>query len=347
MSDDIEKSQSASENSSITPANPHLTAEEIKAGVFSILRRVAMGGGSSPFQKSRLYPNAFEMNEDLIKRLDSRVREQLGKLPLANNGEILFKGEVRFPDLSTEKFDDLNILLDKAGDKRDPESLAMRWVSLLVEPIGTIAQVDMVFTTEQPLETKELGLLDFDLAQMKLEIGGPFDSWVEQTYQILNPFFETARLSGIYRPLLIFRNRNIVLVLSLITAIFVDNLVSRILSVYINTPVYVDEAAYILSQPNLESKFDAFITKMYEVQSPLGSGLAILGVSIVTYLISLVICYILYPKLVPRSAISIGLAKIRFSKYQNAFRFVVFTIILSGFILPLLYTLISRALGLP
>ena len=348
MTNESNSNSTNDENRSTTPSdNNFMTPAEIKEGVFSILRRVWTGAGNAPFQKTRYYPNAFEVHEDIIRKIDSRVREQLNSLPLANDGEILFIGEVRFPDLSTAKFDDLNALIDRAGDNRDPERLYMRWVSMLIEPLGTIAQVEIYFTTEQPLETKELALLEINVAHMELEIGGPSESWVEHSFQTLNPFFETARLSGIYKPLLIFRNKNVVLMLSIITALFVDQLISRLLSVYVNTPVYIDKTTYILSQLNLEQKFDAYVRAMYEVESPIGSGLAIFGASIVTYVITLILCYILYPKLVPRSVISIGLAKIRIAKYQNVFRFVVFTIIISGFLLPLLYSLITKALGLP
>lgn len=350
MSDENPQEDLDSNKKSIEPApqnNGLITADELKSGFFALLRRVVTGGESAPFEKARFYPYAFEINEDVIRKIDSRVRECLAILPIANAGELLFRGDVRFPDLSSEKFDNLETLIDKAGDKRDPESLSMQWAAVLIEPLGTVVQVIANFATEQPLETKELQLLDFDLAAMKLEISGPTDIWVEQTYQKLNPFFETVKLSGIYKPLLIFRNRNIVLILSLITALFLDQLVSRILSVYINTPVIVDTATKILSQPSLEEKFDSFIRDLYQVQSPIGTGLAIFGASIVTYVISLILCYLLYPKLVPRSTISIGLAKIRISKYQNAFRFVVFTIIVSGFLIPLLYTLITTAIGIP
>ena len=75
-----------------------------------------------------------------------------------------------------------------------------------------------------------------------------------------------------------------------------------------------------------------FVRELYGPfkDNPLFEGVMQLTGGMLTMLIVVILGYMLYPKLVPRAGINIGLASTRYTVYENAFRLVVFTIVVSG-----------------
>ena len=92
-------------------------------------------GKAATQERGRVYQHAFQVADDDIRRIDRRVRELL-KIPATLDGNIDFSGTVRFPDLSTQRFSDLDDLLERAGEQKDPETLLLYWRAILAEPFG-------------------------------------------------------------------------------------------------------------------------------------------------------------------------------------------------------------------
>ena len=59
---------------------------------------------------------------------------------------------------------------------------------------------------------------------MKLEIAGPDRQWVDNTFSELDPLFNSVQTWNMYRPLLIFRNRNVVSIASWTTGFYAQML---------------------------------------------------------------------------------------------------------------------------
>ena len=313
----------------------HEQIDQLKAGIITLFRRAAFKEDSSS-QKGKLFLNAFEVNEEFLDKFNRRVIEHFSHLEQLPNIGVNFRATVRYSDLSTQTFDNLNKLIEKAGDKKDPERIDMEWATLLKEPQGMTAKISVSFETDLPLETQELRLLQFDPAKMELKIFADSGDWVEKTFEDLLPFFESAKIGGIYKPLLVFRNPHVVHLVSWAFALLGQIITQGYLSArlrIIERQIIIDQ---ILNQPSLETKFDEFIRATYQTNSLDLNTVLILGGSLVFFGVMLVMGYILFPKLVPRSFISIGLSKLRVTKYQNVFRFIIFSVLVSGIIIPTL-----------
>ena len=292
-------------------------------------------------EQARIYPFAFKVGESVLRRLIARVTQLLDRLPTYEQTPILFSGEVRHPDLSSLRFDDVDELLDKAGDKKDPERLRLTWRKTLREPAGTFVQIEAIFKTEKRLETEELELLQFPVASMHLQVVGPDTNTVESIFSELSPFFESSRIRGIYRPLLVFRNHNFVHIASLGLGLLVwlvyNNIASRLGGgeVAEQRKSLVEKVEAL---PAIEEKFDAFINSVYgpSPPDPIFEGVLVFAFGIILWASAMIIGFAFLPKFVPRSGINIGLASGRYEEYENLFRLVVFTLLMSGIILPVL-----------
>ena len=172
--------------------------------------------------KAKYYPFPFVVDDEFVRKLNKRATEGLNRAGILSGNTISVIAEVRFDDLSTSRFTTLDEFLDKAGDRRDPASMTIEWSAVLQEPMTSTAKIQAVFTTEKPSQVTELQWFEFPAARMDLRITGPDRQWVENTFSELDPFFASVRLGGIYRPLLIFRNRTFVHLFSWITSFVVQ-----------------------------------------------------------------------------------------------------------------------------
>lgn len=292
-------------------------------------------------QKGRLYPFAFKIGEDQLNKLSVRVNDIINSLSTMDAEFQFFKGEVRYDDLSSEKFDDFTELLDRAGDQKDPESLVLLWRARLYEPAGTFIQVEVIFSTEKPLQTQELGLLEFHHASMELNVTGPDIKIVRNIFDEIDPFITASKIGGIYKPLLLFRNKIFVYFTSMWCGFLGQMLYLDILSLIRKEKVdaerteRVDE---ILKPSDLEGKFEEFVKEVFgpSDSGPILEPLLRTASSLVVLLIVVVVAAVLLPKFVPRSGINIGFSANRYTQYENVFRLVVFTILLSGVVLPVI-----------
>lgn len=312
----------------------------VAGAALAIFRQLEWEDTKQP-QRGQHFPFAFKIGESILRRLDSRVKEMLTAGAPLGGSDVQLTSEVRFPDLSTERFYGIDDLLEKAGDKKDPERLRITWQQFTQEPVGNRMRIEVVFTTEKPLKTQELALLEFPLASMDLAVQGPDSQWVESTFDHLVPFFETSRIRGIYRPLLLFRNRLVVHIASwsigFIGWILYHEAIRNMRRAEAG-PVRQDFVDRVKSQQSIEEKFDVYVDHLYgpSEANSLYETLFVLAGGLIIYLTVFAFSMLLLPKLVPRSGINIGLAKSRYDQWENGFRLVVFSVLLSGILIPLI-----------
>jgi cytochrome bd-type quinol oxidase subunit 2 len=92
----------------------------------------------------------------------------------------------------------------------------------------------------------------------------------------------------------------------------------------------------IVNQPTAEAKIDSFVREVYGPlqDNPIFDTMWLSIVALLMLALITMIGYKLYPKLVPKAGINIGLAATRYASYEKTFRLIVFGIILMGFVLP-------------
>jgi hypothetical protein len=297
------------------------------------------------YKKARHYPFPFVADEAFIRKLDRRAAEWLVKAGAPPNHPPTVVAEVRFPDLSSSRFTTVEELLEKAGDQHDPERLVIEWSAVLQQPLVSTARIAVVFTTEKPLQVRELQWFEYPVASIDLIVEGAEQRWVDNTFTELDPFFPSVRLGGMYRPLWVFRNKAVVHLSSWVTGFIAQMIYNGLIQVLqrpgVNT-LRQNRIDKIISQPTAEAKIDMFVRELYGPfkDNPLFEGVIQLAGGMLTMLIVVILGYMLYPKLVPRAGINIGLTSTRYAVYENTFRLVIFTIMVSGILLPLLRTLL-------
>lgn len=300
----------------------------------------------SKFKKSKHLPFAFQITEQQLQKLESRVIEAFIKLAPKEQIEVLFSGEVRFPDLTTSRYTEFKGLLDKAGDERDPEQLVLNWHTFLPMPFSSVAEVTIVFTTEKPLNTEELRILEFPIASMDIEVTGPSNDWVDFSFNEILPFVVTAKIGGIYKPLLVFRNRNLVNIFSYASGLIIWVIYNRIISwasTGENNVKTSEILKKIVSKSSIDAKFDEFVKVLFGPieRSPIFQSIFSIAGGLIVWMIGIITSMWLLPYFVPKSGICIGLSKNRYDNYINAFKLIVFTIIISGILLPVIINLIT------
>jgi hypothetical protein len=297
-------------------------------------------GETAPQSRGRTYPYAFQIKENDLSLLEDTAREWLIRQP-SLDGTICFSGTVRFPDLSTQKFSDLDTLLKRAGQQKDPEALVLSWTTMLSEPFGNIAEVTISCTTGAPLESEYRGVFARYQPRIELVINGSTGEWADAAFGAIDPIIATFRIGGIYKPLCLFGNDGflnlitlpLTLLLQLVTISELSNLLDP------------DSGSFVLRRilrlPTVKQQLDAFLKNYYTGSSPVGIEVFIFVASIMVLLGGFVICRHVLPLLAPRSGIEIGLAGRRMQRYRNVFHFVVFSILLLGITLPVLVSLMT------
>jgi hypothetical protein len=171
-----------------------------------LLNRMA-GGGLSKYEQGRIFLFPFSVDEDWLKKFDERARIHLSKI--LSELEVDFASETRFQDLSSLRFDNFTDFLSKAGDRKDPESVVLRWAKFAVTANADLlaGEISLVLTTEKRLLTQDNAPGDFSAASIELRVSGSDQTMTESAYYDLEPYIKSSCLGGIYRPLWIFRNK--------------------------------------------------------------------------------------------------------------------------------------------
>lgn len=306
-----------------------VSAREVISKITELVHRVAFEAKTN-VSKAKILPFSFILRENAISKIEDRVKERMALLAVIPKESISFLGEVSYSDLTTEKFFSLQELLHYAGHKKSPTDLKVEWKVLLANPPLMIAIVSIEFHTDTRKETETLELLNFPLAYIEYEIGGSDRDWVEETAAETGPILDAIRLRGIYKPLMIFRNKAVVNVVSWGTAIVVEILAMEFISRIFTHESKSKIIQEILRTTDIASKFDKYISYTFSERSII-EPLVIFGSAVVLAFISAILGYYLFPKFVPRSGILIGLEKERYLSYMNTFKFIVFSLFICGF----------------
>lgn len=294
-------------------------------------------------RKYKKYPYAFVIEESIINKLDNEVRLRMKSLKFID--EVESNISVGYSDLSVEEYDNLDKALSTAGNRNDdPERLTLTWVATMIEPLGSRVAVSATFVTEKRLESQLFS--ENNEAFMTLDINGPSNDWCRQTFDKLDPYFQRIRISGLYRPLLVFKNHYIVRVIGITAAILSQSIAYSLLSRYFNSSHDTINASTILSQSSLESKFNSYIEYVFQDNTELGQTVFLLVVSLLIFITILTATEAILPRLVPRSSIVIGLVGFSFRNYQNVFRFIVFDILVLAIGVPLILQVLSIFINL-
>lgn len=287
------------------------------------------------------YTWTFELDETHINKFARRSRERLGELiPLADVGEdlIRFAGTVRYADLTTQDYDDIDLLLDRAGESRNIESIVLQWSSLVAEPPGSRAGINFMFSTEDKLTTQMLGPLEQNHPQVELSVQGPTDEWTETTFDLLNSYVDATEIGYPEKVLVVFRKLPTIIIGSILIASYGQQLASWLTYTRLSkSPTVVKEA--ILGAQTMELKFNKFIEYYFADRGATYFLLALIPLAVWGALTFAGWKFL--PLLAPRSTISIGLAANRVRRYRNTFSFVVFTLMIFGIILPIIVNLIT------
>jgi hypothetical protein len=301
--DSIEKSHPA-QRSDMIPESPsdvevHRRLEDVTSALLVIMERLRWEEKELP-KRAKYYPFPFAVDEEFIRKLDRRVRKRLNQAGIPSGRTISVLAEVRFEDLSTSRFATLDELLDKAGDRRDPESMTIEWSAALQEPLASTATIEAVFTTEKPFQVAELGWFDFPVATMDLAVAGPDRQWVEHTFNELDPFFTSVRLGSMDRPLLIFRNQTVAHFFSWLSGFYAQMLTFAFAETMRRPEVNATRQSRIdriINQPTVEAKIDSFVREVYGPvkDNPIFDIMWLFIVALVGLAIITLIGYKLYP----------------------------------------------------
>ncbi len=287
--------------------------------------------------KGKRFINAFEVGEDFVKKIISRSLSCFEDLDLL--GGISFSGEVRYRDLTTNKYNDPDKLLEECGDTMDPETLLLTWIAFLKGAPGECAKIELAFQTDVSLETESLEWFEHHLASIEITVAGPTNLWVGETFRKLDPFLETAKIGGIYKPLLVFRNKHVVQISSWAIGVIAQISSIEFLSRELKKDSTQSKVERILNQTTLDEKFDTFVKALFLEKSSVTNSIMIFGGSFILLLLIYVLSLHTLPKLVPRSTIEIGLTKSRVERYRKTFQFIIFTLLVGGLLIPIIRSL--------
>ena len=300
------------------------------------------------YQHSKLFPFAFYVDEAFLKKLDSEINERLSEVAEVETPE--FQSETRFQDLSSIRFDSFEKFLDKAGDKKDPESTSLAWSKFALDASGELIAggVQIQFITEKRLYTQDNAPGEFNTASIMMTVSGSDQNWVERTFLELVPYIDTAKLGGIFRPLWFFRNKwftsTLAHVLSWIGFFIGINFASKVFSkkIYLSREEVLKK---IISETEMTTKFDLYVTQILTPSTtPWWEPIIVIGVGAVSFSILYISGVTLLPKLTPNSNIAIGLSNRRAQRYLNTFKFIIFGILVSGILVPLVLEIIKQFL---
>jgi hypothetical protein len=298
------------------------------------------------YQRGKFFSFPFFVAEDALRRVDEVVRKRLAHIPVGP--KIDFDSQTRFPDLSTLRFDDFDQFLREAGDKKDPEQAHLVWNKFAVDANGEpiAGEVRVTFTTEKRLETQDIEVGAFMRASVDLLVSSSDSDWAAQTFADVTPHIEATRMGGVLRPLWIFRNRYVVQVLAMalswISFFTGASFASRQLSV----TARLSESQVLqklVSTNDLRAKINILATQwLTPSNDPWWHPIVVIGCGALAFAIIYTAGITLLPKLTPNSAIAIGLANRRAQQSLNTFKFIVFVLLISGILVPLLREIILR-----
>jgi len=294
----------------------------------------------SKYERARRFTFPFEADESFIRKIQQEIVEHI------DSDKIVFEAKVAFDDLSSVVYDSFDDFLRKAANQRDPERAILSWSTFSINgQCASAKSVEIKFITEKKLVNEDSSPGDIHHSVICLTVMGSNASWVDSTFNNVEPFVKETKIAGMYRPLWIFRSKFYVQITSWIIAMsswaISFNLIGRIL--FSKEDSNKNQLDIILESVDLNNKIDTLSTAILKIEnSPWWDSIVYLLGSFFVMAVMYIIGLCLLPKLSPRSCIVIGLNTVRFKRYINTFKFVIFNLMVLGLISPLIIALISR-----
>lgn len=321
-----------------TEENPRATR------LFKLLHRLAENE-FQPYEHAQVFEFPFYVTEKVIKDIRELVNSALSEVPIKEPAE--FQGDTRFEDMSSQRFDNFETFLARAGNRRDPVRVILIWKRFAItdsgEPIS--GQVWIQFETEKRLYTQRREPDVINRATIELKVSGSDQKWVDQTFEDLVPHIDSSKHGGVFRPLWLFRSEWFVRVAAIVVSwmgfMLGTNAIGRLLA----KPFLLEQSKVLdslVNTPEVGEKLNNFFKWLLTpTNSPWWEPFVILGAGAVSFAIVFVSLNRLLPKLTPNSAIAIGLTSRRAQVYLNTFKFIMFSVILM-IVLDILMELVER-----
>lgn len=340
MTNDIQPSKEAgSLIASGGEADPYATR------VAKLLRRLAKDEVER-FEIAKDFVNPFSADELLLKGFRAETLERLKALPI--EGEAEFGSVTRYADRSTVRYATFDDFLAKAGNKKDPEAAFIVWRKFFLQPDGepVAGEVKLSLVTEKNLEGGSNAPGQLHHASINLSVSGSDQDWVERTFGELTPHVAATRLGGLYRPLWIFRNRWFIDLLTyfLSASGFSIGLHFSVKYVASTLQARKDEVLQTIKDASDASqKIDLLANWIFNpIEQPWWGILVGFGASAFLAGSLFIAGMGLLPRLTPQSSIAIGLSSRRTQTYLNVFRFLLFSGLILGIVVPLTTELIKK-----
>lgn len=288
-----------------------------REAIAEFLRRVSRDGLPS---MTRRLVKPFYVDDDLLRIVDQQIRNAFrAKDPL---GDVTVKCQVRFADLSTRDYPELEECLASAGRARDPEALFVRWT--LVTHSAEMAELVLKLVTEQALEPNLIEGPKPDAAAIQVEAYSIDRDWIESLFQsVVETLDANSSIPRQFAPLKMFGRS------------FTNNIVSHAIGVvlWINAfallfreggPSRAQRIAGITRHRGVGEKLDAFVRDYLRPEDSFSRVFIRLTIPVLLYVSVTQFGPRLLPRLFPKSSIGIGLVKRRREDRDNYRSLVIF-----------------------
>jgi len=269
---------------------------------------------------SRFISRPFNLDEEVLRTVHARVGERFASLAPGQEPHLV--AESRYTDRSTEQFFSIEEVIQEAAADRDPEALGLQWTGLAAD--GRLMNVEIEFTTEKPLDQNSSKIPNHAVTGMRLVVLGPSRPWVRETAVAVESLLAHTKLSGLYRPLLMFRSEMVNTIFAWCIGVTLFALTSELMGRMFDSGH--DGLHRILAGHTLSQRFERYILEIYRPGLGLLAGMALFLLPYLLLWAGYLLANRYVASLVPRSSISLGLGKRRYADYMNVFRFVIFGI---------------------
>jgi|GEM_PF-7085996 len=315
-----------------------LPLEDTKATrLFKFMNRLA-ADDLRRYKREQLLYFPFFITDNQLEEFNKEINKQLDTISITES--IDFVGAVRFEDLSTQRFDSFEHFLDRAGKRQDPLSIKITWSKFAIDSNGEAVSghVELLFITEKRFKTGRDERNHFLKAKIEIIVSGSDQRWVDQLFDDLVPMAKTTAHGGIMRPLWIFQKEWFVQTIGALTTI------ALLIWGFKKVDKYVDitnekEALKVLKRINAAVRIEDKLSYYFNWQlSPKPSHFVeMLASVVIVFSLGLGAFYLAYtylPLLTPSSAVAIGTSKRRALSTADVFKFLVFTLLIGGFLVP-------------
>ncbi|WP_298972311.1 hypothetical protein [uncultured Roseobacter sp.] len=315
--------------------HPH-GKDERMAQVLKIFDRIAKDD-FKPFEYAKSYVFPFQVDEEFLSKFSVAANSLSENLDF---GDIDFEATTRFQDLTVLKHNNFETFVKNAGDKKEPESIKLKWRSFGIKPNGEVngSRIELKCVTEKKLEIDVQSPEKVKVASIRISVSGSDENWVKSSFHELEQYVPNAQISGLLRPLAVFRNQWWVMSLSIAGAIFIQTVAGDIYSNFYFEDRYLERAETLdelIQTDGVSNKLDAFFRYLLDREQPLWyQGYSRVTIRLASLCIGLFTLIKVLPTLAPTSSIGIGLSNRRAKSRENIYRVMVVSILMLGILIP-------------